>query len=103
MNFLKQVDWKAYREEAVEFLSELIRIDTSNPPGNETEAARFLQERFAREGIAGEILEPEPGRGSFLARLEGQGPGPRLMLLSHTDVVPVADPARWEHPPFSGA
>ncbi|MFQ6033841.1 MAG: hypothetical protein ACE5KR_03150, partial [Candidatus Bipolaricaulia bacterium] len=76
VNFLKQVDWKAYREEAVEFLSELIRIDTSNPPGNETEAARFLQERFAREGIAGEILEPEPGRGSLLARLRGRGPGP---------------------------
>ena len=101
-DFLAMVDWQALREEATEFLSELIQIDTSNPPGNETEAATYLQERFAREGIAGEILAPEPERGSFLARLEGQGPGPRLMLLSHIDVVPVADPSRWSHPPFSG-
>jgi len=103
VNFLEKVDWRAYREEAVELLSELIQIDTSNPPGNETEAARYLQKKFAAEGITGEIIEAERGRGSFLARLEGGGAGPRLMLLSHTDVVPVADPARWEHPPFSGA
>jgi len=101
-DFLEGVDWEAYREEAVELLSELIRIDTSNPPGNEAEAAEYLRKKFAAEGIAGEILAPEPGRGSFYARLTSRGGGPKLMLLSHTDVVPVADPARWEHPPFSG-
>lgn len=102
-DWLEQVDWKAYREEAVELLSGLIQIDTANPPGRETEAAQYLRKLFKREGLTGEILEAEPGRGSLLARLQGEGPGPRLMLLSHTDVVPVADPARWEHPPFSGA
>ena len=102
LDFLEKVDWEAYREEAVELLSELIQIDTSNPPGNETEAAEYLRRRFAKEGIAGEILAPEPGRGSFYARLPGRGSGPKLMLLSHTDVVPVADPARWSYPPFSG-
>ncbi|MGQ9734310.1 MAG: M20/M25/M40 family metallo-hydrolase [Candidatus Bipolaricaulia bacterium] len=106
-DWLEQVDWRAYREEAVERLAELIRIDTSNPPGRETEAARYLQGLFEREGLRGEVLEPEsepkPGRGSFYSRLSGRGPGPKLMLLSHIDVVPVADPSRWERPPFSGA
>lgn len=99
---IEQVDWNAYREEAAELLSELIQIDTTNPPGNETAAARFLLERFAKEGIPGEILESEPGRGNFIARLSGQGEGPKLLFLSHLDVVPVADPTRWTHPPFSG-
>ncbi len=103
-DWLEKVDWEAYREEAASLLSELIRLDTSNPPGRETEAARYLRRLFAKEGLQGEVLEPEPGRGSFYARLEGRRvPGPKLMLLSHTDVVPVADPSRWEKPPFSGA
>lgn len=103
-DLIERVDWGAYREEAAEFLSELIRIDTTNPPGNETAAARFLLERFTKEGIPGEILEGEPGRGNFIARLTGRGggAGPKLLFLSHTDVVPVADPSRWTHPPFSG-
>ncbi|HIC95962.1 TPA: M20/M25/M40 family metallo-hydrolase [Candidatus Bipolaricaulota bacterium] len=104
-DWLERVDWKAYREEAVELLSDLIRIDTSNPPGGETEAARYLRRLFEKEGLEGEILEPEaePGRGSLYLRHQGEEPGPKLMLLSHTDVVPVADPSRWDHPPFSGA
>jgi acetylornithine deacetylase/succinyl-diaminopimelate desuccinylase-like protein len=102
-NWLERVDWRAYREEGAELLSELIRIDTSNPPGRETEAARYLQGLFKKEGLKGELLEPEPGRGSFYLRFPGRGSGPKLMLLSHIDVVPVADPTRWDHPPFSGA
>ncbi|MCR4404238.1 MAG: M20/M25/M40 family metallo-hydrolase [Candidatus Acetothermia bacterium] len=102
-DWLEQLDWRAYREEAVELLAELLRIDTSNPPGRETEAARYLAKVFKREGLKGELLEAAPGRGSFLLRLSGRGSGPKLMLLSHTDVVPVADPSRWDHPPFSGA
>jgi acetylornithine deacetylase/succinyl-diaminopimelate desuccinylase-like protein len=101
--WLERVDWRAYREEAVELLAGLLRIDTSNPPGRETEAARYLQRLFQKEELAGEILEAEPGRGNFILRLGGRGNGPKLMLLSHTDVVPVADPSRWAKPPFSGA
>lgn len=102
-DWLKRVDWGAYREEAVELLGELLRIDTSNPPGRETEAARYLEKLFRKEGLKGEILESAPGRGNFYLRLGGRGSGPKLMLLSHTDVVPVADPSRWTEPPFSGA
>lgn len=99
---VQDIDWKDYTEEAKELLTELIQIDTANPPGNETEAAKFLQKLFQKEGIAGEILEPQKGRGSFLARLTGEKTGPKLMLLSHTDVVPVTDPKKWKYPPFSG-
>lgn len=103
VNWLEQVDWDSYREEAVELLSELLQIDTSNPPGRETEAARYLQKLFQKEGLKGELLESAPGRGNFYLRLAGRRSGPKLMLLSHTDVVPVADPSRWTKPPFSGA
>ncbi len=103
MEFIEKVDWAAYRQEAAELLSKLIQIDTSNPPGNETAAAQFLQEVFAKEGIPGEVIESAPGRGNFIARLQGSGSGPKLLLLSHLDVVPVAHPENWEHPPFAGA
>ena len=79
-----------------------IRIDTSNPPGNEMLGARFWKELFDAEGIENEILAPSPGakRASFVARLPGRWGRP-LVLLNHLDVVP-ADPKRWRHPPFSG-
>lgn len=85
-------------------LQELIRLDTSNPPGNEIIAARYLHELLASEDISGEILEPEPTRGSIVARLRAQTPSPAgkgLLLLSHLDVVP-AEPDQWKLPPFSG-
>lgn len=97
------IRWNEVREETAELLSELIRIDTTNPPGNETEAARFLLKRFEAEGLQGEIWESAPGRGNLLVRLRGSRPGPTLMLLNHTDVVPVTDASAWKHPPFSGA
>lgn len=81
-----------------QILSDLIRINTVNPPGNETTAALYLQGLFNREGIFSEIIEPVKGRGSFIARL---GKGPRkLLFLSHLDVVPAA--GNWEFDPFSG-
>lgn len=79
-------------------LSELIRINTVNPPGNETAAACCLQNLFNRAGLDNEIIEPVKGRGSFIARL---GKGPRkLLFLSHLDVVPAE--GDWEFDPFSG-
>lgn len=82
-------------------LSRYLQIDTTNPPGNESRAVRFFAEILEREGIAYEAVEPEPGRGSLWARLEG-GPEPALVLLHHTDVVP-AEADAWQLPPFSGA
>ncbi|MDP2871656.1 MAG: M20/M25/M40 family metallo-hydrolase [Bacillota bacterium] len=90
---------------ATRILQDLIRLDTSNPPGNEIIAARYLHELLAAEGIAGEILEPEPGRGNVVARLKADTDtataGKGLLLLSHLDVVP-AEPDKWDVPPFSG-
>jgi len=102
LHTLDAIRWNEVRDETAELLSELIQIDTTNPPGNETEAAQYLQKRFSAEGIDGEILESEPGRGTFIARLKGQRPGPTLLLFNHTDVVPAGDAAKWKHPPFSG-
>lgn len=81
-----------------QLLSDLIKIKTVNPPGQETAAALYLKEVFAREGLRGEIIEPEEGRGSFLVTL-GEGDR-RLLYLSHLDVVPPGD--GWDFDPFSG-
>jgi acetylornithine deacetylase/succinyl-diaminopimelate desuccinylase-like protein len=79
-------------------LSDLIQIQTVNPPGSELELANYLRELFNRYGIANEIIESSPGRASFLA-YQGEGKK-RLLYLSHTDVVPVTE--GWSFPPFSG-
>lgn len=97
------VNWKELGEETTQLLSELLQIDTTNPPGNERAAAEHLQKYFGQYGIECELLEKAPGRTNLLARLKGSRPGPTLMLLSHTDVVPATNPDRWEHGPFSGA
>jgi len=87
--------------EASELLSRLIRIDTSNPPGNETAVAEFMRAWFHEAGLEGEILGEPADRRSFVLRLDGQRPGPSLLLLAHEDVVP-ANVADWQVPPFSG-
>jgi acetylornithine deacetylase/succinyl-diaminopimelate desuccinylase-like protein len=82
-------------------LQELIRLDTTNPPGNETQAAELLRAYLERAGIECELYAREPGRANLVARLRGTGDGPSLGLLSHTDVV-LADSAEWQRGPFSG-
>jgi acetylornithine deacetylase/succinyl-diaminopimelate desuccinylase-like protein len=96
------IDWSTIQEEVVGHLANLIRIDTSNPPGNETQAAVYLRDVLADEGIDSTILEMAPGRGSLVARISGSGELEPLLLLSHLDVVP-ADEAGWVYPPFSAA
>ncbi len=88
-------------DEIVSFLSQLLQIDTTNPPGNETEAAKLVAEKLSELGFSGQVLESEPGRGNVIAKVEGSEPGPTLLLLSHLDVVP-AKPSKWKHHPFSG-
>jgi acetylornithine deacetylase/succinyl-diaminopimelate desuccinylase-like protein len=90
------------RGEAVELLQALIRLDTVNPPGNETVAAELLRDYLAESGIEAELYAREPGRDNLVARIPGRGGGPRLALLSHTDTV-LADPAEWRIDPWSGA
>ncbi len=79
-------------------LSDLIQIQSVNPPGGEAEVAKYLKRLFDEYQIANEIIEPSPGRGSFLAYL-GEGEK-SLLYLSHTDVVPVSE--GWSFAPFSG-
>lgn len=88
-------------KETTEFLQRLVQFDTTNPPGNELECARWIAGVFEREGISATVVEPAPGRGSVIARLRGTGARRPLLLLSHLDVVPAVA-ADWDHPPFSG-
>ncbi len=90
----------AYRDEVTALLQELLRLDTVNPPGNETRAAAALRDYFARSGIECELIAREPERANVVARLVG-GDGPTLAFLSHTDTV-LADPGEWARDPWSG-
>jgi acetylornithine deacetylase/succinyl-diaminopimelate desuccinylase-like protein len=89
------------REEATELLQRLIRLDTVNPPGNETHAAELLRDYLEPHGVECELLAKVPERANLVARIRGRGNGPRLMLMSHTDTV-LADAAEWKLDPWSG-
>jgi acetylornithine deacetylase/succinyl-diaminopimelate desuccinylase-like protein len=91
----------ALRDEAVDVLRGLIRLDTVNPPGNETRAAELLRGYLDDAGVACELYARVPERANLVARLPGRGDGPTLMLLSHTDTV-LADPGEWSVDPWSG-
>jgi len=95
------LEWEKINQEAIEKLSEYIRIDTSNPPGNETRGVEWLAKIFRAAGIPYETAESAPGRGSIAARLKGTGSEPALILLSHIDVVPV-NREFWTVDPFAG-
>jgi acetylornithine deacetylase/succinyl-diaminopimelate desuccinylase-like protein len=85
----------------VALLQEYVRIDTTNPPGNEIAGARFLARLLERGGVHAEIIESAPGRGNVYARIRGRRRGEGLMLLNHIDVVP-AEARGWSVPPFAG-
>jgi acetylornithine deacetylase/succinyl-diaminopimelate desuccinylase-like protein len=88
------------RTEATELLQDLIRVDTVNPPGNETKAAELLVEYLERNGLQGGLIARVPERANLVARIPG-GDGPTLAFLSHTDTV-LADPVEWDRDPWSG-
>jgi len=87
-------------DEAVQVLTGLVKIDTSNPPGNEILAARYIKGLLDAEGIASETFESAPGRASLVARLKGSGAKRPLLLMGHIDVVGV-ERARWTVDPFA--
>ncbi len=97
------IDWDAITDEATDLLCRFIAIDTSNPPGREEPAARFLANVLERDGIGSIRYYDAGGEGrvSMSARLPGDGSKRALILLNHTDVVPV-EPQYWEVPPFAG-
>ncbi len=88
------------RDEAVDLLQRLLRLNTVNPPGNETIAAELLRDYLEAHGIEVQLLGRTPERANLVARLPG-GSGPTLCFLSHTDTV-VADPSEWSRDPWSG-
>lgn len=93
------LDWRAIEDEAIAHFKALLRIDTTNPPGNERPAADYLAAVLKQEGIEHQIIEAAPSRASLVARLPGSGKQAPLLLNGHLDVVP-ADASRWRHPPF---
>ncbi|HEU4565412.1 MAG TPA: M20/M25/M40 family metallo-hydrolase [Gemmatimonadaceae bacterium] len=95
------IDWAAVRDETVAHLRRLIRIVTVNPPGNELEAARYLDGVLTGAGIQTRLFETAPGRAVLAATLKGSGAREPLLLLAHMDVV-GADPAAWSTDPFGG-
>jgi acetylornithine deacetylase/succinyl-diaminopimelate desuccinylase-like protein len=98
---LKSIDWTGYQDETVKLLQEYLRIDTSNPPGNELKAAEFFHNLFDKAGIENTVYEYAPGRANIYAILKGDGTLRPLILLNHMDVV-RADPKNWRAPPFAG-
>ena len=94
------------QDELVAFLQQLVRIPSVNsgvmPTGNETPVCELVERKLGADGIAAQIIESAPGRGNLVARLPGGKGSPRLLYMSHTDVVPVENENEWEHPPFAG-
>ena len=88
-------------DEVRRLLQELIRLDTVNPPGNETQVAELLRDYLAESGVESELYAKVPERANLVAQIPGRGEGPSLLLLSHTDTV-VADPSEWQVDPWSG-
>lgn len=87
--------------EAEQLLTGYLRIDTSNPPGNESEGAKYLARILTKEGIPSRLVGSDPARQSLYARLASGSREPALILLHHIDVVPVVA-ADWTRPPFGG-
>ena len=103
-------DWEAVGRDAMATLSRYVQFDTTNPPGNELAAGRWLAEQLRSRNITDDVAvhEPAAGRGLVLGRIAGSvvpegGKPPRPLLLNHHMDVVAADPAAWTHPPFSGA
>ena len=95
-----RVPWERVCEEATESLRSLVRLDTTNPPGNERLATDYLSAELGKHGIDAVVKERAPTRTNLVARLKGRDPAkPPLLLSAHTDVVPI-EPSGWSRAPF---
>ncbi len=95
------IDWKAVEVETLRHFQALVRIDTSNPPGNETLALDYVRGVLDREGIPYQIFGRDPKRANLVARIKGNGRKKPILVMGHTDVVTI-DPKKWiDHGPFS--
>src|SRR5438093_7603331 len=96
------VEVATLRQDVTELLQGLIRIDTTNPPGNETAAAELLRDYLEDSGVECQLYAKIPERANLVARIPGRGDGPKLLFLSHTDVV-LADASELKADPLGGA
>ena len=95
------IDWDEVGQESIDHLVNLVRIDTSNPPGNETEVVQYLKSVLAAEGIDSQLYSLDDRRANLVARIKGNGSKRPLLIMGHTDVVGV-DRDKWYADPFSG-
>jgi acetylornithine deacetylase/succinyl-diaminopimelate desuccinylase-like protein len=96
----RQADWASLEAETMTHFQAILRLDTSNPPGNEGRVVDYLEAVLKKEGIDTKRFANDPARPNLVARLRGNGRKRPLLIMGHTDVVQV-DPAKWTHPPFS--
>lgn len=95
-----QPEWPEFDAETLRHFQALVRMDTTDPPGREQEAADYLAAVLEAEGIPVQVFARESHRPNLVARLEGDGSKPPILIMAHTDTVNV-DPAKWQHGPFS--
>src|SRR5690242_13146568 len=93
-------NWSQIEEETMRHFQAILRLDTSNPPGNETLVVEYLKSVLDKEGIETKVFANDPKRANLVARLRGNGKKRPVLIMGHTDVVTV-DPTKWKHPPFS--
>ena len=94
-----QPDWKAIEAETMQHFQAILRMDTTDPPGNEKPAADYVRQVLEKEGIPTQVFALEAHRPNVVARLKGNGAKRPLLIMAHTDTVNV-DPKKWTHPPF---
>jgi acetylornithine deacetylase/succinyl-diaminopimelate desuccinylase-like protein len=95
-------DWTRLNDETLQHFQALIRLDTSNPPGNEHLVTDYVKGVLEKEGIPVQIFASDPNRPNLVARLQGSGRRQPVLYMGHSDVVTV-DPKKWSFPPFSAA
>lgn len=93
--------WQELETEVVDLFTSILRVDTTNPPGNETACAKVIQGYLAANGIESTLIGETPERQNLVTEIHGTRPGRTLTLMGHTDVVP-SDAAEWSVPPHGG-
>lgn len=94
------IDWTATNTELLRHFQALIRIDTQDPPGNETRVVEYIKQVLEAEGIPVTVAARDPARANAIARIKGNGSKRPVLIMGHSDTVKV-DPSKWKFPPFS--
>jgi acetylornithine deacetylase/succinyl-diaminopimelate desuccinylase-like protein len=93
-------DWTKINEETMRHFQALVRLDTTDPPGNETRVVEYVKKVLDAEGIPSIVTAKDPARANLVARLQGNGSKRPLLIMGHSDTVQI-DPSKWTFPPFS--